>query len=635
MGTKPTKAPDKTDPGGPAEEPARKLTRATLIELYAARRHLGLATLKETGLRMPIEVYFKDPAVAKATEGAGFDDEFTTPWEPGLRDGPTSARFAVVDYDSTSNTLTPPAVWDRRDNCYRAPDGTLLDGSAKDLFQYHQLSVWANVQNTLDFFESGFALGRRISWAFEGNRLIVVPHAGYGENAFYDRTSKSLQFYWFGDETNRVYTCLSSDIVNHEFGHAVLDGLRPYFYESIGAQTAAFHEFFGDLTAILMAFRNNTFRGVVLRESNGDLATAQLLAGLAQQFGEATVRAPYLRSALNERTMEKLKETIEPHALSEVMTGTMFDILKGVFAKHRDNELARYKAGRSSKPSDKRALADTVPRMQMLAFQPLDLLPPCAVTVRDYALAVLRSEQVANPTDPSGYRALMLDCFIKRGVLTEADRTALLEPAPVFQRPALDVFHPVDAIAASRGGAYRFLDDNRAKLLIPLNADLIVTEIVRASKLARDGRSLPEQIIVQYIWREELVLDGERFGRFAGERTTMLCGATMVLDQNGNLIHWARKPGSASVGSTPAAAAEQADGVARRSELLDTLAARIAAGSIGETIGGELGLLARATPPFGFQRVDGTIRFQLAPHFSIRGDDELDDTGDRQWQISF
>ena len=635
MGTKPTKAPDKTDPGGPAEEPARKLTRATLIELYAARRHLGLAALKETGLRMRIEVYFKDPAVAKATEGAGFDDEFTTPWEPGLRDGPTSARFAVVDYDSTSNTLTPPAVWDRRDNCFRAPDGTLLDGSAKDLFQYHQLSVWANVQNTLDFFESGFALGRRISWAFEGNRLIVVPHAGYGENAFYDRTSKSLQFYWFGDETNRVYTCLSSDIVNHEFGHAVLDGLRPYFYESIGAQTAAFHEFFGDLTAILMAFRNNTFRGVVLRESNGDLATAQLLAGLAQQFGEATVRAPYLRSALNERTMEKLKETIEPHALSEVMTGTMFDILKGVFAKHRDNELARYKAGRSSKPSDKRALADTVPRMQMLAFQPLDLLPPCAVTFRDYALAVLRSEQVANPTDPSGYRALMLDCFIKRGVLTEADRTALLEPAPVFQRPALDVFHPVDAIAASRGGAYRFLDDNRAKLLIPLNADLIVTEIVRASKLARDGRSLPEQIIVQYIWREELVLDGERFGRFAGERTTMLCGATMVLDQNGNLIHWARKPGSASVGSTPAAAAEQADGVARRSELLDTLAARIAAGSIGETIGGELGLLARATPPFGFQRVDGTIRFQLAPHFSIRGDDELDDTGDRQWQISF
>ena len=224
MGDRNTKTPS-------AEGPDRKLTRATLIELYAARRYLGLDTLKETGLRMPVAVYFKDPDVAETHEGAGIDVEFTTPWEPGFRDGPTSARFAVVDYDSTGNTLTPPAVWDRKENCYRAPDGTLLDEAAKELFQFHQLSVWAIVQNTLDFFESGFALGRRISWAFEGNRLIVVPHAGYGENAYYDRASKSLQFYWFDGEKGRVFTCLSSDIVNHEFGHAVLDGLRPYFYE--------------------------------------------------------------------------------------------------------------------------------------------------------------------------------------------------------------------------------------------------------------------------------------------------------------------------------------------------------------------------------------------------------------------
>jgi hypothetical protein len=627
--------PVKIGSEAPAKRPNRKLTRATMIELYAARRYLGLDTLKETGLRMPVEVYFKDPDVAETYEGAGIDVEFTTPWEPGLRDGPTSARFAVVDYDSTSNTLTPPAVWDRKENCYRAPDGTLLNGATKELFQYHQLSVWANVQNTLDFFESRFALGRRISWAFEGNRLIVVPHAGYGENAYYDRASKSLQFYWFDGDKGRVFTCLSSDIVNHEFGHAVLDGLRPYFQESVEAQTAAFHEFLGDLTAILMAFRNNAFRRVVLQESNSDLSTDNLLSGLAQQFGKAVSNAPYLRSADNDKTMATLAGKLEPHSLSEVLTGTMFDILKGVFAKHRDDELERFKAGEIKKPSDVRALAATVPRMQMLAIQPLDLLPPCAVTFRDYALAVLRAEQVANPTDPEGYRALMLDCFIARGILDETDRDPLLKPAPVFKRPALDVFHPVDAIVASRGGAYRFLDDNRAKLLIPPNADIVVSEIVRADKFTRDGRSLPEQIVLQYVWREELLLEGERFGRFAGERTTMLCGATMVLDQNGNQIHWARKPGSASIGDSKDALAEQAVGAKRRAELLDAIAARVEAGMLGEAIGGEFGLLEHATPPFGVQEVDGTIRFTLAPHFSIRGAVENDSTGDRQWQISF
>ena len=103
----------------------------------------------------------------------------------------------------------------------------------------------------------------------------------------------------------RVFTCLSSDIVNHEFGHAVLDGLRPYYYESVGAQTAAFHEFFGDLTAILMAFRNNAFRKIVLKESNGDLDTAQLLAGLAAAVRQGGHDAPYLRSALNKDTMRE------------------------------------------------------------------------------------------------------------------------------------------------------------------------------------------------------------------------------------------------------------------------------------------------------------------------------------------
>jgi hypothetical protein len=619
-----------------ATKPERRLTRATLIDLYGARQYLGLDTLKETGLRIPVQVYYKDPDVAERTAVAGIDEEFTTPWEPGLRDGPTSARFAVVDYDATKNELTPPAFWDRKRNCYLAPDRkTVLDGKTKNLYQYHQLSVWAIVQNALDFFESSAALGRRISWAFEGNRLIIVPHAGYGENAYYDRASKSLQLYWFDNDKGRVFTCLSSDIVNHEFGHAVLDGLRPHYYESVDVQTAAFHEFLGDLTAILMVFRNSAFRKIALKESHGKLTDAQLLAGLAQQFGRATTGAPYLRSALNPNTMKKLAGNLEPHALSEVLTGAMFDILMGVFAKHQKNEVKRAQAGGSAKPSDIRALADTVPRMQMLAIQPLDLLPPCAVTFRDYALAVLRSEQVANPTDPNGYRQLMIECFIKRGVLKEADRKPLMERGPVFRRPALDVFHSVDSIAASRGGAYRFLDDNRAKLLIPANADIIIPEVVRAKKRSRDGLPLPEQTVVQYLWREELLLAGARFGRFAGERTTMLCGATMVLDQNGNLIHWARKPGTLAVGDSKAAQTEQADGLRRRNQLLATIAARVASGMIGETIGGELGLLERASPPFTVQRVDGTVSFGLAPHFSLRGDAQDDEMGDRQWQISF
>ena len=114
----------------------------------------------------------------------------------------------------------------------------------------------------------------------------------------------------------------------------------------------------------------------------------------------------------------------------------------------------------------------------------------------------------------------------------------------------------------------------------------------------------------------------------------MLCGATLVLDQNGNQIHWARKPGSEELGNSREQRAERNAGRKRRGEFLDALAARIKSGMIGETVGGELGLLARAIPPFGFNRVDGEVRFQLSPHFAIHDDIEDDDIGGRQWQVS-
>ena len=104
--------------------------------------------------------------------------------------------------------------------------------------------------------------------------------------------------------------------------------------------------------------------------------------------------------------------------------------------------------------------------MQNMAIQPLDLLPPVDVTFRDYALAVLRAEEIANPADPDDYRGMMLDVFIKqRHPRPKTTRVELRKPHHVFERLDLDVFHDVDTIASSRADAYRFLDDNRRQAL--------------------------------------------------------------------------------------------------------------------------------------------------------------------------
>lgn len=594
-------------------------------QIYAAKRYIPRATQEALGLYISVDVYFKDPQVAAETPNVGFDLGYHVPWEPRFADGPTSARFAVVDFDGTTGHLEPPAQWDSAQDVFRGTQNEVLCRDAVESPQYRQVSTWAIVQNTLDHFEGAFGLGRRIAWGFEGNRLIVVPHAGYGQNAFYDRTSKSLQFYYFDHDGKRIYTCQSTDIVTHEFGHALLDGIRPRFLEAVLPETAAFHEFMGDVTALLMVFRNNRFRENLARRTGGDLAGDGLLSGLAHEFGKAVDGNDYLRSAANKNTMASLDGNMEPHDASTVLTGAIFDILINISIQYH------------ARPRGTSTVADdlwaTVNRLQRMVIQALDLLPPVEASFRDYALAMLRAEFVADPTDPDGCRPMMAKVFIGRGILTEAEAAPLLTPQQVFARIPYAVFHDVRQIALSPATAYRFLDDNRQELLIPPNVDVIVDSVFTAEKLGREGRRLPRQVIVQYVWREELVLAGGRFGRYAGQATGMLCGATLVLDDDGNVVFWARKPGSLPCGTGKEAVKEALSGATRRDRYLNALAAHVAAGTMGEVHGGAAGLLAESAPLLAVTEDAGSLRFTLTPHLSA-GRRHGDHDGGVPWQPS-
>ena len=102
----------------------------------------------------------------------------------------------------------------------------------------------------------------------------VFPYGLPNEaNAYYSRTQQALMFGNFlpqgsstkgagqgpnggtqGVQGGRVYTCRSLDIVAHETGHAILDGLKPAWMSSTRSpQTGALHEAFGDLTAIFLS----------------------------------------------------------------------------------------------------------------------------------------------------------------------------------------------------------------------------------------------------------------------------------------------------------------------------------------------------------------------------------------------
>jgi len=601
--------------------------------LYAARQYLETETLDKLTVSIPFDVYFQDPGVSQATAAFNFDESFTVPWEPGISDGPTSARFAVIDYDGTLDRILPAAEWDERGNVFRDEDGKVLDRKNLSSPQFHQVNVWATLQNALDFFEDGAGLGRHVDWAFEGNRLIVVPHAGYGENAFYDRESKSLQFYYFDHGGERIHTCLSADIINHEFGHAVLDGLRPLYQESVSVETAAFHEFVGDISAILIAFRNTKLRKQIAIVTGGDLEKDGPLSKLAEQFAKKDGE-PYLRSALNKLTYEDVKSSSSHHYMSQALTGAMFDILRALYKRHKE------------KHSIEQSLWYTASRMQSLAIQPLDLLPPVDVTFADYAVAVLQAEKIVNPTDPDGFREVLLDVFADRGILSKQDIDQLREEDMVLAPVEMLVFHDAEDIGSSRAAAYRFLDDNRRELLIPYGADVTVTALSTAIKYTARRRRQAKHILVQYVWRETVELTGTRFGRFQDQTTDMICGGTLALDIDGNLLAWSRKPGtlplrgSKTSGQTrlnAKVAAEATAGASRRQAFLDAIAARVAAGAIGgAAASGPAGILQKSMAPVTATSENGVVHFRLSPHIGICGvdHDHEEPVGERSWSIS-
>jgi hypothetical protein len=89
-------------------------------------------------------------------------------------------------------------------------------------------------------------------------------------------------------------------------------------------QTAAFHEFIADLTAILSVLRTNAVRRTIADISKGNLFDAGVISKLAEEFAvkesENRYRGgnkQYLRNAGNEKTMKLVEKSWNPYDYSD------------------------------------------------------------------------------------------------------------------------------------------------------------------------------------------------------------------------------------------------------------------------------------------------------------------------------
>jgi len=581
------------------------LRKEDLQNLYAVAEQLPTATEERVGLRVSVPVYSQDPFVASRDTGPTIRTQLVR-WEPGFADGPNSANLTVVDFDTDTGQSNPPVRWSQEHFCFLRPDDApaAVDDDPANPWG-RQLNAWGTAQGILDFFTDPGVLGRPLGWGFAGNRLTIFPHAGRRNNAFYDRRSKSLRLYYFGDADRPSYTSLSHDIVAHETGHAVLDGIRPGFLEHTSRETAAFHETVADLTAILTAFRHSRNDAVASDAPTLEPSDfADWVGGVAAEFGRKTRDRPFLRNAADPLRLGDLRPEDDHHRASGVLTGAIFELLTYLAAQYLSPER---QAERKTRATVRKALWWAAERIGRMAFQPLDLLPPADVRSLDYARAVLRNLEITDPEDRHAYRDLVRDVFHRRGLCDRDGETcdprscALTPPPP----PRPTHFHPIDRLSRSPAAAYRFLHDNRDDFEIPADQDLEIVGLYEAAKYGPAARRLPRQVVVEYLWRERMKLEGARFGSLDGERTSLPCGGTVVFDENGNLLSWFHKPGLGS-----------AEGEARRGELLDYLASQIEAQNVqGSEAAAALG--GEGSPVSAQTDSSGALRFETAPHLCL------------------
>lgn len=304
--------------------------------------------------------------------------------------GPENNRVKTVD-------ISEPAKPDNK--------GSYISGLNTP--QFDRVNAYLFTVKTLKMYEE--ALGREVSWAFPSEQIKIHPRAGKMANAYYNRWGEEIKLFHFKHRFKEDQTCYTSemaDVVTHETGHAVLDALRPN-YIGWGNQAGAIHEGFGDSTAMLVAMMNDDLIERVVKSTGGDLRKENVIASLAEQFGEAIYgNKLYLRNAINDLKMSDFtsgKESDEVHNFGRLFGGMFYDVIV---------EIAQFYS--KEMPLDKALMKTREDLTKLFARAMGDFSPTVNVYYADIAKALLKADRI----DFNGqYNHLLSKVFVEREVL--------------------------------------------------------------------------------------------------------------------------------------------------------------------------------------------------------------------------
>ncbi|GEM_PF-1081631 len=434
------------------------------------------ASEKIEGKEVQLSYYPQDPSVG--------EPEITNISADGVTPGPDNSRIdtqADVKPDDNGNFILSPE------------DPGFID-----------VQTFACANGTIQNVQT--YLGRKIYWIF-GKPIMLFPDAGEAANAYYERDGGSLNFFHFKDKKTGViiFTGNSLEIVSHETGHALLDGLKPYYLDWT-RESMAIHEVFGDVTGMLTSLQNKGIVDMFLRETGGDFRKENVIARMGEQMGLGLYGRPYTKLAINSFTYTdpiSLPEHPpagelggEPHSFAQLLVGTVYDIMEGIFNINRS----------SGMPPDEALMKmrDTVGK---LFYKGVDFATQWKPRYRDIAIGMLKADEMG---ENGKYRNLLLDIFKKRKILKDTDIRDDFElsksRAPLVTLDSKDILNYIGKYGTNMG----IPDDVRITM--------------ETSRKYEDGSEIRDVTFTR-----DILLTGPEYGKFSGSILDMKGGISLMM----------------------------------------------------------------------------------------------------------
>ena len=414
-------------------------------------------------------------------------------------------------------------IRDRREHA--SPDGQgnfILPEGSDGLSQVNALVM---TDKTLDLFED--YRGSEIPWATRGDQISVTPHKQEGRNAYYSRWGGGTNYFY--SESPGLGTVMktanSTDVVSHETGHAMLDGLRPGFFGTHDAETGAFHEAFGDCAAMLLSLSDASNRARTYEATGGNLLdNHNATSSLAEEFGAARAfdnddpsddHKTYLRTALTDFVYQD-PATLPPgrgsdtelgrevHSFARLFASAFYDAIDSVYMQsiYEDRQC----------PEE--ALGTSQAVMGPLLLRSVDAGPTNGTTFKQVALGILAADK---ETNEGKYSEGLTKVFLKRKLITPEDIAADEQrraDVPKIELPA----------NLSKANAVNFLEDNAETLGVSKDLPFVPDSV------SKNGRG---ETFVSFRYAQEVpvTVDG-----LEGMTTDVHGGLNLVFNAEGKLI---------------------------------------------------------------------------------------------------